>query len=154
MSGTEKYSDIIGLERPVSKTHQPMERINRAAQFAPFASLTGYGAAINETGRRVEKKISLSPSEIDKINEKLKFLAERVGDGVEVSVVYFIADKKKAGGSYHKFKGTLKKVSAEEGYIGFEDGTKIMMDDISALSAPELDALDEFAIYEETEKNN
>ena len=153
MRGTEKYSDIIGLNRPVSKNHQPMERINRAAQFAPFASLTGYGEAINETGRRVDKKMSLSPAETEKLNDKLKYLNEK-GLGTEVSIVHFVKDKKKEGGSYHKFRGILKKISAEEGYIGFEDGSKIIMEDISAISAPELDALDEFAISEESEKNN
>lgn len=127
-----KYDDIIGLSRPRSKTRTPMARIDRAAQFAPFAALNGYAEAINETGRRVDKKAELSEFEADEINDRLNIALSDKGGG-EVCVTYFLPDGKKAGGSYRSVKGVIKRVDNVGGRIVFTDGTEIPLDDVSAV---------------------
>ena len=134
------YSDIIDLDRPRS-AYKPMPRINRAAQFAPFASLTGYGEVINETGRRVDKKIELSEDEISSINEKLDYLKNYAPKDTEVTIVFFVADGKKVGGTYKKMSGVIKKISPEEGFIEFTDLSRVMLPDIKSVYFPQTDHL-------------
>ena len=143
MKNIEDYSDIIDLPYRPSKNHTPMDRLNRAAQFAPFAALTGFGEAINETGRLVDEKIELSASEVEELNEKLRFLGENLEKNQRVSLVYFVPDERKNGGEYRFFGGTLKKIREVEGELVFDGGTVINVSDILKLSSPELDALDD-----------
>ena len=91
------YSDIIDRERPVSKKHPPMDRMMRAAQFAPFAALTGHDEAVRETARLTEEEIELDEYEVAELNRKLQWLAEH-------------KDAKKEGGAYVKDTGILKKI--------------------------------------------
>jgi len=84
------YSDIIDRERPVSKKHPPMDRMMRAAQFAPFAALTGHDEAVRETARLTEEEIELDEYEVAELNRKLQWLAEH--KDTEVSVVHFVKD--------------------------------------------------------------
>jgi len=145
MRSVEEYSDIINLPRPVSKYRLPMERINRAAQFAPFAALTGYGEAINETGRLVTEKISLSEEEKNIISEKLRFISENLKNQISVTVVYFLPDKRKNGGAYKSFTGVVKRVNPDEDVITFTDLTTLKISDIKSISAPELDFIDDIS---------
>ncbi|MFR5952214.1 MAG: hypothetical protein ACLUGQ_00315 [Coprococcus sp.] len=89
------YSDIIDRERPVSKKHPPMDRMMRAAQFAPFAALTGHDEAVRETARLTEEEIELDEYEVAELNRKLQWLAEH--KDTEVAVVHFVKDAKKRG---------------------------------------------------------
>ena len=143
MSELNNYADIMDMPRPVSIKHKPMDRINRAAQFAPFAALTGYGEAINETGRIVGEKITLSQSEIDLINSKLQYLLAHPDKEIIVSVVYFVSDKYKKGGSYKKISGVIRNVYPEEDTIEFQDRSKIIISDIKTIVAPETDFLED-----------
>ena len=102
------YSDIIDRERPVSEKHPPMDRMMRAAQFAPFAALTGHDDAVRETARLTEEEIELDEYEVAELNRKLQWLAEH--KDTEVSVVHFVKDAKKEGGAYVKDTGILKKI--------------------------------------------
>lgn len=140
----EDYSDIIGLERPVSKKHLPMTRLNRAAQFAPFAALTGYGEAINETGRLVDKKIELSASEIDSINEKLRYIEDNKDKRIEISVLYFLPDEKKKGGKYVSAKGIVRRILPHDDAIEFEDWSTVKISDIKSITANEFENVDEY----------
>ncbi|MBO7369010.1 MAG: hypothetical protein J6U25_01835 [Clostridia bacterium] len=142
MSEFKDYSDMLELKRPVSKRHAPMTRSNRAAQFAPFAALTGYGEAINETGRRVDKKIALSEDEIDEINEKLNFLTAHKDENIKVNIVYFVADEKKAGGAYFCMAGIVRNVYPERDEVQFSDKTSIKISDIRKITAPEIEFLE------------
>ena len=102
------YSDIIDRERPASEKHPPMDRMMRAAQFAPFAALTGHDEAVRETARLTEEEIELDEYEVAELNRKLQWLAEH--KDTEVSVVHFVKDAKKEGGAYVKDTGILKKI--------------------------------------------
>ena len=137
------YEDIINLQRPVSKRTK-MDRLSRAAQFAPFAALTGYGEAINETGRVVEEKIALSPNEKESLNEKLKYVESKIDCGIGICAVFFVKDEKKSGGSYKKTSGIVKKIDRENKTIVFKNGVEIFIEDLLSLSSKELDSLEFF----------
>lgn len=125
-----KYEDIINLPHPVSKKHPQMNVSDRAAQFSPFAALTGYDAIIQETERITEKRINLDEYSIATLNEKLMVVKENINLHPEISVKYFVPDKKKEGGAYVEFKGKVKKIDEYMGKIIFEDGTEVWLIDI------------------------
>ena len=89
-----KYDDMIGLPRPVSRRHPPMARIKRAAQFAAFDALAGFGAAIAEAGRETEEKLELSEVMIDMINARLAVIGQHIKEKPSVAITYFLPDKK------------------------------------------------------------
>jgi hypothetical protein len=127
MSG--KYDDIINLPRPVSsRPHMPM--IDRAAQFSPFAALTGHGDAIKETGRLTSEKAELSDDMKAYLDEQLNQVQERIGEAQEVSITYFVPDAKKDGGDYVTVTGTVKKIDEFERVVVMRDKTRIPIDDI------------------------
>ena len=123
------YDDIIDVEYKPSGRHAKMPRINRAAQFAPFAALTGYGEAINETGRRVDRKPELSEDDKAAIDEKLRFLAADDEKTREICVVYFKKDEKKDGGSFKSFKGVIKRLFPNDRIV-FTDGVIVPFEDL------------------------
>ena len=86
---THKYDDIINLPHHVSGTHPQMPVEDRAAQFAPFAALTGYGAAIKETERYTEKRIQPDEESVEILNRRLEFIREHISEKPEVTVTYF-----------------------------------------------------------------
>ena len=144
MTSIEDYEDIIHLPHHVSKKHEPMDILSRAAQFAPFAALTGYGETINETGRQVDAQLILSSNEIEQINRKLNYLLENKDKGIVVTVVYFEPDKKKAGGAYLSTDGVLRSVYPEQDLIEFEDKRKIRISYIKNVTSRDLDFFDEY----------
>lgn len=103
-----QYEDIINLPHHVSTTRPQMPMSDRAAQFSPFAALTGYDAAIKETGRLTDTKIELDDEELHNLNLKFQFLVEHLEDEPEVAVTYFKADERKAGGAYLEATGIVK----------------------------------------------
>lgn len=116
----KKYEDIIGLSRPVSKKHPPMSRENRAAQFAPFAALTGFEGAIKETARVTGEKIELDETQKTFLDEKLKVLLR---EKTPALFTYFQKDEQKEGGAYITVSGIVKKTDAYTHKIVLEDGT-------------------------------
>ncbi len=129
-----KYEDIIDHPHHQSKTRPHMSLQNRAAQFAPFAALSGYGEAVAETERITEERVILDESVVDEINRKLAEIAERLnsesGNEPYVSITYFVDDLLKDGGSYVHAAGNVKKVDAYERQVLMKDGTVIPMRDI------------------------
>ena len=111
-----EYDDIIGMEHPVSKRHRPMPLEARAAQFAPFAALSGYDDMISEEARLVGNRIELSEEEINQLNRKLSVIIDAIDDGTkpEISVTYFIPDELKAGGRYETVTEKIRKVDMAE----------------------------------------
>ena len=107
-----KYEDIIHLSRPASEKRARMSMVDRGAQFSPFAALVGYDAAIAEEARLTDFRIELTENAKLELNEKLRLLAESVRQGPRVSVLWFLPDQRKAGGSYVRTKGRVKKVDA------------------------------------------
>ena len=124
------YEDIINLPHHVSKTRPQMSMIDRAAQFSPFAALTGYDAAIKETGRLTDEKIELGEEALNILNMKFQILVDRLADEPEITFTYFKPDERKAGGAYIDVTGKVKKVDDFERLIVMQNGTKMPMDDI------------------------
>ena len=124
------YDDIIGLPHPVSRKHPQMPREDRASQFAPFAALTGYEAAVKETARLTDEKIQLSEEEKNALDQTLQIILQQPGPGPEISVTWFIPDTQKSGGSYETAAGFIKKTDVFERYLLLQDGTRIPLDDI------------------------
>lgn len=124
------YEDIINLPHHVSKTRPQMSMIDRAAQFSPFAALTGYDAAIKETGRLTDEKIEMDEEALNILNMKFQLLVDRLVDEPEITFTYFKPDERKAGGAYIDVTGKVKKVDDFERLIVMQNGTKMPMDDI------------------------
>ena len=121
------YDDIINLPHPNSAKHPRMSMIDRAAQFSPFAALTGHGAAIEETARITDRRIELTEEEKTVLDEKLRLLLETGGEGM---ITYFLPDERKDGGAYVTKLGTIKKIDPLEGRVILTDRTAIPIKDI------------------------
>ena len=125
-----KYDDIINLPHHQSKERPHMSLHDRAAQFAPFAALTGHEEAIQETARITDDRINLDESAVAKINEKLCEIAQSLDDKRMVAITYFQPDLHKKGGAYLTDVGTVKKIDANEKVLLMESGMKIAMEQI------------------------
>jgi len=136
------YEDILHLPRPVSSTRPRMSLADRAAQFSPFAALTGHGAAIRETARLTGRRRELSEDAEADLGDKLTMLAEIVSDHPVVSVTYFQADEKKDGGSYVAAADAVKKIDEYERVIILMDGTRIPIGDISEIESELFEKMD------------
>ena len=130
-----RYDDILDLPRPVSPTRRRMTPLERAAQFSPFAALTGYDAALAESARLTEEKAELDEDTLRELEEKLRLLASRP-DHPLIAVTYFRPDTRKKGGAYATVTGKLKKIRLYERELLMEDGTAIPLDDVAGLSGP------------------
>ncbi len=133
MQDSHRYDDIINLPHHISAAHRPMPVADRAAQFMPFAALTGFGDAIEETGRLTDERPELEEDAIEGLEGKLQYLRERVGDHPEISVTYFRPDARKAGGAYVTAAGRIKKIDFYEHELIMEDGTEIPMKSMVAI---------------------
>lgn len=127
---SHKYKDIINLPHPTSKSHPRMSMAERAAQFSPFAALTGYGGVIQEAGRLTEMKKELGDSEIEELERNLSRLAENAGQRPLISVTYFQPDKKKEGGAYITVTGRFKEINEAEHRLLLTDRTEIPIENI------------------------
>ena len=128
-----KYNEIMGLPHLVSKTRPKMPMSDRAAQFAPFAALTGYDAAIKETGRLTVERIELDVEALSALDMKYQLLMEALDEAPEVTITYFQPDERKAGGKYVSAVGAVKKIDDFERRITMQDGAKIPMDDVLSI---------------------
>ena len=128
-----KYKDIISLPHHVSKTRKSMSLYNRAAQFAPFAALTGYDDAIKEAARLTEQKNELSDELKNKLNQKINLIIENIKLQPEVVITYFVKDKTKSGGFYKTISGKVKRIDEVEKFLLLTDKTKINLNDINNL---------------------
>lgn len=127
MSGN--YDDIINLPHYVSQKHPQMAMIDRAAQFSPFAALTGHSDAIDETARLTDRKIELDENRKEAIDEKLRAVFE-YGDTAQIEVTYFVPDRRKDGGEYVAVAGAVKKVDGISREITMSDGRVIPIENI------------------------
>ena len=119
------YEDIVTLPHHVSGRHTPMPMIKRAAQFAPFAALTGHEDAVAETARLTEDRIVLTEDAAQELNREI---TDALAGGLEIRIVHFVPDEKKAGGSYRETAGKIRKI--EMGEIVLEDGQRIPAGDV------------------------
>ena len=121
----DEYDDIINLPHHVSKNHRQMPMEMRAAQFAPFAALTGYDAVINETARLTDQQVELEDYDNERLYRKYAELIENISEHPVITVSYFKPDKRKGGGAYVSKTGHIKKVDTYEQLMIMEDGTSI-----------------------------
>lgn len=134
MSNNDHYADIINRSHHISKVRPRMPMSDRAAQFAPFAALTGYDSAIKETGRLTDEKIEFDEEALTALDVKIQILMDALDRTPEVTITYFKSDERKKGGTYLTATGKVKKVAEYERLIVMQDGTSIRMDDIMNLS--------------------
>ena len=127
------YSDIIDHPHYQSKTRPHMSMLNRAAQFAPFAALSGYEEAVNEARRVTDHRIELDESELALLNDKLQYLYMMKASHPQVTITYFVDDATKNGGSYETITGSVKNIDAVFCYVVMDDGTLITIKDIYAI---------------------
>ena len=125
----DNYDDIIHLPHPVSRRHPQMSMMARAAQFAPFAALTGYDGVIRESARLTEDQIILEEDDQRRLNRILADLMEESEHPV-IEVRYFKPDRRKKGGSYEQYTGTLKRIDEYERMMFFTTGKKIPLNAI------------------------
>ncbi len=132
MSG--KYDDIIGLPHRVSPTRPRMTMAERAAQFSPFAALTGYDAAIQETARLTDAALLPAEDMLADLELQLQTLRARLGSGLPVTVTYFVPDARKAGGAYVTHTGIPKKLDEGARVLVFADGVTVPLDAVSGFT--------------------
>lgn len=131
----DQYDDIINLPHHVSKTRPQMSEIERAAQFSPFAALTGYDAAIQETGRLTDERIDFGEETKVMLDMKQQYLNDIIADQPEITITYFVPDEKKAGGAYVTVTGNLKRIDEYERHLLLTSGEKIPMDEIADIES-------------------
>lgn len=139
---TGKYDDMLRLPHHISASRKPMAMTARAAQFAPFAALSGYDAEVQEAGRLTDRPIEPDEYEKEALNARLQLLARHLREKWVVSLVFFQPDERKAGGAYVTRTGTVKKFREAERILILTDGTVIPLDDLIALDGEEFAAYD------------
>ena len=127
------YDDIINLPHHISKKHRPMPREARAAQFAPFAALTGYESDVNEAARYTGKRRELGEYETERLNRRINEIRDGIHGNTEVIITYFKPDEKKAGGEYLNIGGRVRKIDDYGRTLTLTSGTSIPLDDISEI---------------------
>ena len=131
------YNDFINVQRPHLRYHHTMPLQDRAAQFAPFAALTGFDEEINETARRTNTKHELTEDELDVLNSALCELMESETEKPQVTIQYFQPDKSKAGGAYISYTGNLRFFDEGSMVLHFVDDSRIRISDIMSIEISE-----------------
>ena len=133
---TTDYDDIIHLPRPVSKKHPPMPLSKRAAQFLPFAALTGFEAEIAEAARLTQDAPELGEDALVALDEQLSLLRARLNEQPEITVTRFVPDERKAGGRYETVTGRVRRLDEANRVLLLTDGVRIDLDDLVELTLP------------------
>lgn len=128
-----RYDDIINMEHHVSEKHPRMKKEKRAAQFSPFAALTGYEEIVKETARTTQSKPEISDDEKTEIDSVLKYALDHRAERPKIRITYFKEDGKKSGGSVETVFGIIRKVDVLGRKVLLEDGLKISIDDLLKL---------------------
>lgn len=136
MSGfnVHDYSDILRIPHHQSDRHPRMTLLNRAAQFSPFAALTGYEESIEETGRLTEARRELEEDAKAALDEKLQSIQERIADYPKAAITYFLPDHKKEGGAYVTVEDYIKKIDRYRNVLHMQDGTQIPVQEIIGIT--------------------
>ena len=130
---SEKYEGMLYLDPPVPKAHRKISIQDRAAQFMPFAALTGYEDLIRESSRITKSRIELSETEIEELRYKLEILREHEKEKPLIKVQYFVCDLKKSGGSYQTVEKNSHRIDDIEKKIIFKDRTTIDFEEIISI---------------------
>jgi hypothetical protein len=133
MSNESKYEKIIEQQHHVSKRHPQLSKDSYAAQFSPFAALTGYDGIVAETARLTDERVELGETDMEILSAKLQILSDRFKEQPEITITYFKPDERKAGGAYLQKTAQLKRIDDVERLIHFTDGSNLPIDDITDL---------------------
>ena len=125
-----EYDDIINLPHHQSTKHKHMSNYQRAAQFSPFAALTGYDAAIDETARLTDKKLDLSEEQTEFLNQQIQLIIKQLFEKPQVEITYFVPDERKSGGEYVTVTSNVRRVDDFNREIVFADGITVKIDDV------------------------
>lgn len=139
----EDYQDIINLPHHVSETRPHMSMRDRAAQFSPFAALTGYDATVKETARLTDQRAELDEDVKGNISERLNLIQENLTAASVVEITYFVPDEHKEGGSYCTATGTVKKIDEFQRLVVLTGGIEIPIDEIIEISGAMFRSLDD-----------
>ena len=124
------YDDIINLPHHESTKHPRMSALNRAAQFSPFAALTGHEAAINESARLTNARLELDEDRKEELDERMQIIRDHISLEPEIAITYFVPDSKKEGGAYLQVIGIVKKLDDIGHKVVMKNGTIIPINDI------------------------
>ena len=130
---SHRYDDIIELPHHQSKERPHMSLYDRAAQFAPFAALTGHEEAIEETARLTDEEVTLDETAIAVINDRIYEISQHLSEKRMVSITYFRPDPNKEGGAYLTDVGSIKRVDEIKKMIVLDSGMEIKMEHIIAI---------------------
>ena len=133
---TGPYNDILHLPHPVSRKHPRMAVADRAAQFSPFAALTGYDDAVREAARLTDRRLELDEYEQQALNDRLQQILSRLPKQPVVRITYCRPDSCKEGGAYVTVNGVIKRLDTVEREIRLVDGTRIPIEDIWDIDEP------------------
>lgn len=136
------YEELLKMPHHVSTNHPPMPMHDRAAQFAPFSALTGYGEAVAETARLTEAEPERGEEEAAELDRRLRLLCAHREEHPLLQIEYFVPDGRKRGGRYEIRTGAVRKIAGPRRALILEDGTEIKLDRIRSLSGALFDALD------------
>lgn len=128
-----KYEDMLYLPHPAASDRRHMSSLERAAQFAPFAALTGYAGAVQETARLTDAQVELDEEEKRAIDARFRLLRDHLEQQAEVTITYFVPDKRKSGGAYVSATGCVKRFDLVEKTITLTDGSQIRIEEITAI---------------------
>ncbi|MCR5794818.1 MAG: hypothetical protein K6G61_05685 [Solobacterium sp.] len=131
------YDDIINMEHHTSSVHKRMSMTERAAQFSPFAALTGYGDQVKEAARLTQQRIILSEEQEEELDRAFREISARISEMPEVSVKWFEEDARKEGGAFRQKTGRICRADLYRRVLVFADGTETNMDDIAELTLTE-----------------
>ena len=134
LTETHKYDDVIALPHPVFDHRARMTNYDRAAQFSPFAALTGYDAVLAESARLTEEPTELEEGALAELNEALWRIREKLPECPEITATWFVRDARKAGGCYITAVGRAKKICDHSRLLFLTDGRVIPLADTVALS--------------------
>ena len=140
---TKSYDDIITLPHHVSAIHPHMSAIDRAAQFSPFAAVSGHDAAIKETARLTDERMELDEYTKHALSDRLQIIADQMKEHPEIAITYFQPDAKKCGGAYVATIGTAKKIDEYERVVVMTDGTVIPIDEIISIDGQIFEAIND-----------
>lgn len=134
-----RYDDIINLPHHISKNRAQMPLANRAAQFAPFAALSGYDDAISEAVRQTDARVMLSSDETAELSQRLNLALEKITERNRYTFIYFIPDDRKSGGRYKTVTGVIRSFNEYERTIKLENGDILRTDDIVSITGEAFD---------------
>ena len=143
MNKPPEYDDIITLPHHVSETRPRMSQRDRAAQFSPFAALTGYDAEIKETARLTDEKLELDHYAISRIDSCLQIVIDNAQERPTISITFFKADERKSGGAYVTVSGDFRRIDESNRMVVLTDGTTIPIEDIYTIEGNIFHLLDE-----------